>query len=145
MVRVFDDKLQLTAEEMKDYLKKADLEKYGFEKTVEETRETDEYGKTTIKKTIYYKVTDDCSRVKFWEGVLKQRMPEKLHASRLSAITVKEVQNRIIGRKTKSCTVGLEIHPNRCSKETGKSRVSKRGAKACEWCLICWSSSIRYA
>ena len=68
MVRVFDDKLRLTDEEMAEYLKQADLERYGFMKTDEFSTETDENGKTTKKKTIYYKVTDDCSRVAFWES-----------------------------------------------------------------------------
>ena len=128
MVRVFDDKLRLTDEEMAEYLKQADLERYGFTKTVEFSTETDENGKTTKKKTIYYKVTDDCSRVAFWESVLEQRMPEKLQASKLSSITVKEVQRRIAGRQTKKCTVGLEIHPNRCLKKSkADNGVSKRG------------------
>lgn len=51
------------------YLEKADLEKYGFVKTTEVSTETDEHGKKKTKKTIYYKVTDDCSKVKFWESV----------------------------------------------------------------------------
>ena len=91
VVRVFDDKLRLTDEEMAEYLKQADLERYGFTKTVQSSIETDENGKTTKKKTIYYKVTDDCSRVAFWESVLEQRMPEELQASKLSSTIVKEV------------------------------------------------------
>ena len=84
VIRVFDDKLRLTNDEMEEYLKEADLERFGFTKTVEVSTETDENGKTTKKKTIYYKVTDDCSKVMFWESVLEQRLPEKLHASKLS-------------------------------------------------------------
>ena len=146
VVRIFDDKLRITDEEMQDYLKQADLERYGFTKTVEETTETDENGKTSKRKTIYYKVTDDCSKVMFWESVLEQRMPEKLHASKLSTITVKEVQNRIVGRKTKSCTVGLEIHPNRCLRKNYSNKLSKRSAaKDCNDCGICWGASIQYA
>ncbi|CAB4043360.1 Hypothetical predicted protein, partial [Paramuricea clavata] len=103
--------------EMQDYLEQADLEKYGFTKTVEVSTETDENGKTTTKKTIYYKVTGDCSRVMFWEGVLEKRMPEELQASKLSSTSVKEVKSRIAGRKTKSCMIILEIHPNRCLKK----------------------------
>ena len=147
VVRVFDDKLRLTDEEMAEYLKQADLERYGFTKTVEVSTETDENGKTTRKKTIYYKVTDDCSRVAFWESVLEQRMPEKLQASKLSSSTVKEVQSRIAGRQTKSCMVMLEIHPNRCLKKSrAENGVSKRGtARGCSiWCRFCWSASIQY-
>ena len=67
VVRIFDDKLKISDKEMQDYLEQANLEKYGFKKTVEETTETDENGKITKKKTIHYKVTDDCSRVMFWK------------------------------------------------------------------------------
>ncbi len=66
MVRVFDDKLDLTDTEMQRYLKQADLESYGFEKTVETSTVTDEYGKKVTKQTIYYKVVDYCSNVKKW-------------------------------------------------------------------------------
>ena len=146
VVRIFDDKLKISDKEMQDYLEQANLEKYGFKKTVEETTETDENGKITKKKTIHYKVTDDCSRVMFWEGVLEQRLPELLKASKLSKTTVKEVQSRITGRKTKSCTVGLEIHPNRCLKNRASDGKRKRSAGHCNWfCLFCWASSIRYA
>ena len=146
MVRVFDDKLRLTDEEMAEYLKQADLERYGFTKTVESSTETDENGKTTKKKTIYYKVTDDCSRVAFWESVLEQRMPEELQASKLSSTTVKEVQRRIAGRQTKKCTVGLEVHHNRCLKKSkADNGVSKRGVRGCNWsCRFCWGASIQY-
>ena len=147
VVRVFDHKLHITDKEMQDYLKQADLERYGFEKTVETSTETDENGKITKKKTIYYKVTDDCNRVMFWERILEQRMPEKLQASKLSSTTVKEVQRRITGRKTKSCIVMLEIHPNRCLKKKSDDAVSKRSsAKGCnaKECWVCWAASIQY-
>jgi hypothetical protein len=50
VIRVFDDKLHLTEKKMQDYLKQAGLEKYGFEKTVEVSTETDENGKTKKRK-----------------------------------------------------------------------------------------------
>jgi hypothetical protein len=83
----------------------------------------------------------------FWEGVLEKRMPEELQASKLSSTTVKEVKSRIAGRKTKSCTVMLEIHPNRCLKKMSGNGVSKRAAtRGCNGgCGICWGASIRYA
>ena len=146
MIRVFDDKLRLTGEEMAEYLKQADLERYGFTKTVEFSTETDENGKTTKKKTIYYKVADNCSRVAFWESVLEQRLPEKLQASKLSSTIVKEVQKRIAGRQTKSCVVMLEIHPNRCLADRADNRMSKRAVskKLCFLHSICLASSIQY-
>ena len=149
VVRVFDHKLRLTNEEMEEYLRQANLERYGFTKTVEVSTVTDENGKTTKKTTIYYKVTDDCSRVAFWESVLEQRMPEKLQASKLSSTTVKEVQSRIAGRQTKNCMVMLEIHPNRCLKKSGAdNKMSKRGiSRGCNSkgsCFVCWAASIQY-
>ena len=138
VVRVFDEKLHFTEKEIFEYLKEADLEGYGFERTVEVSTETDENGKKTSKRTIYYKRTDDCSRVMFWESILDQRLPEKLRNSKITSTVVKEVKSRITGRKTKSCTVMVEIHPNRClaSAASGNS-VSKRSKRA--WCgLICF-------
>ena len=144
VVRVFDDKLRLSNEQMQYYLKKADLERFGFTRTVEVSTETDENGRTTRKRTIYYKVTDDCSRVMFWEGVLEQRMPKELQASKLSQTTVKEVQSRFADRDTKQCTVGLEIHPDRCLTKSDNQVVSKRVARGCSWCALCWSAAILY-
>ena len=90
----------------------------------------------------------------FWESVLpkalgkcfEQRLPKALRNSKPAATSVKEVQSRIANRKTKRCTVGLEIHPDKCINEIlgnnggGKRRVARR---AC-WCLFCWSSSFVY-
>ena len=146
MVRVFDDKLRLTEKEMTEYLKQADLENYGFTKTVEVSTETDENGRKTRKRTIYYKVTDDCSRVMFWEGVLEQRIPQALKNSKIFSTTHKEIQSRVSGRKTKSCTVGLEIHPNRCLKKTADGDVSKREStkRNCWLCYWCYQAAIMY-
>lgn len=133
VVRVFDDKLHLTTEEVFKILKQADLEKYGFEKTVEVSTVTDENGKITKKKTIYYKVTDDCSRTMFWESVLKQRLPRKMIGSKIFTTVQKEVESRIAGRQTKSCMVMLEVHPNKCLAKTPGIGMSKRGI----WCVGC--------
>ncbi|XP_028402246.1 uncharacterized protein LOC114525219 [Dendronephthya gigantea] len=141
VLRVFDENLQLTEKEMEEYMKQANLEKYGFKRTEETTTETDENGEKSTKRIIYYKVTDDCSRVMFWEGVLEQRLPEKLKNLKIFSTTVKEIQNRIAGRKTKECTVGLEIHPGRCLKSSGSKR---RVARACNGCGICWGAAIVY-
>ena len=142
VVRVFDEKLRLTEKELEDYMKQANLEKYGFTRTEETTIETDENGERRTKRTIYYKVTDDCSRVTFWERVLEQRLPEKLKRSKIFSTTVKEVQDRISGKKTKECTVGLEIHPNQCHRSSGSKR---RVARGCGFCFICSSAAIVYA
>ncbi|XP_028402205.1 uncharacterized protein LOC114525181 [Dendronephthya gigantea] len=144
VVRVFDKKTQMSGEKVMEYLKQADLEKYGFKKTVEESTETDENGKITKKTTIYYLVTDDCSRVWFWESILEQRLPAELRNSKLASTIVKEVKDRITGRKTKTCKVGLEIHPNRCS---GKACGNDRGKRGIAGAMhfFCWSASINYA
>ncbi len=151
MVRVFDDKLDLTDTEMQRYLKQADLESYGFEKTVETSTVTDEYGKKVTKQTIYYKVVDYCSNVKKWERVLEQRLPGKLKTMDIFSKIVKEVQSRIAGRKTKRCTVILEVHPGQCRKKSEGKNVSKRAAaKRCGWtsrccgCNLCFGTSIVY-
>ena len=145
VVRVFDRKTQMSGEEMREYLKQADLEKYGFKKTVEESTETDENGKITKKTTIYYLVTDDCSKVGFWESVLEQRLPKELKNSKLASTIMKEVEDRITGRKTKSCKVGLEIHPNRCLGRTSSNDRAKRGVADCWKHFFCWTASIKYA
>ena len=77
-----------------------------------------------------------CSGKVFWST--------ELQASKLSQITVKEVQNRIAGRDTKQCTVGLEIHPNRCSKTNDNDGKSKRVARGCILHLFCWTASISF-
>ena len=131
---------------MFQYLKQADLKKYGFKKTVEVSTETDENGKQTTKTTIYYLVTDDCSRVRFWERVLEQRLPKELKSSKLASTIVKEMESRTTGRKTKSCTVGLEIHPNRCSRKSTDNKKSKRStARICILCRFCFKGSVSYA
>ena len=150
IVRVFDDKLDLTDKEMQRYLKQADLESYGFEKTVETSTVTDEYGKKVTKKTIYYKVVVDCLNVKKWVRVLEQRLPGKLKTMDIFSKTVKEVQSRIAGRKTKRCAVILEVHPGQCRKKSKGKNVSKRAVRGCGWwskccgCRICSSASIVY-
>jgi hypothetical protein len=147
VVRVFDENVKLTEEKMRGYLKEADLEGQRFVKTVEVSTETDENGRIIRKRTIYYRKTDDCSRVMFWESVLEQRLPKGLRNSKLASTTVKEVQSRIAGRKTKSCTVGLEIHPGRCINEIpGGNSVSKRRvARRCSWwCFFCRSATVVY-
>ena len=145
LIRIFDDLLDLTTDRMTYYLKLADLENHGFNKTVEFSTEIDENGKATTKKTIYYKVTDHCSQVKKWERVLEERMPVELRRSKIFSKTVKEVESRITGRKTKSCTVGLEVHPDRCLKKIPDYRVGKKGSQCrriggsccnCQWCSI---------
>jgi hypothetical protein len=100
-------------------------------------------------------VTDDCSRVMFWESVLEQRLPDKLRKSHIFSKTVKEVKSRIQGRKAKACKVGLEIHINtnqcllkRIADENAEE--TKRGLrKSCciFWgcCKICSEATIIYA
>ena len=124
---------------------------YGFKKTVEVSTETDENGKTTKKTTIYYKVTDDCSKVAFWESVLEQRMPEELQASKLSATTACQRSSKAYRRSPdeRLCMVMLEIHPNQCvEKGSVDNGVSKRGTarNICMhiYCMFCWAASIQY-
>ena len=146
-MRVFDENLQISEQEMKNYLKEAQLEKYGFVRSEEKSTETDEDGKKINKKTIYYTATDDCSKVMFWESILEQRLPEKLRRANIFSKTVKEVEKRIKERKTEACKVGLEIHVNedQCladmsTKKSGKSKRSLRRG-CCNWWNCCHSCS----
>ena len=130
---------------MFEYLKQANLEKHGFVKTTEVSTETDENGKKTTKTSIHYKVTDDCSKVMYWESILSKRLPKKFTNPKVFLDTVKEVESRIIGRNTKSCTVILEIHHKACKAHTAKNDVSKREARRpCFICGVCSSARIAY-
>ena len=143
VIRVFDRTMHLSEDKMFEYLKQADLENYGFVKTTEVSTETDENGKKTTKKTIYYKVTDDCSKVKFWERVLTKRLSKKSANPKIFSDTIKEVESRIIDRNTKSCTVILEVHSS-CLED--EKNASKRGLrKGCRFCIgYCSSVKITY-
>ena len=152
MVRVFNRKSHVVNKEILEYLEQVDLEKYGFKKTVEVTSETVKNGKKTTKRMIHYRVTDDCSRVKYWDDVLEKLMPKKWQLSEIFSTAAKEVQSRISGRKTKSCSFGLEIHTNTCSNDDKASGVSKRSVakgksstKGCRICIgVCSTSTIQY-
>ena len=139
---------------MKKYLKEAQLEKYGFVRSEENATEIDEDGKKIEKKAIRYMATGDCSRVATLERILEQRLPEKLRRANIFSKTVKEVQRRIKGRKTKACKVGLELHvnPNRCPfhDTTSTNHESKRSLRrgCCNWltcCSGCSEAAIVYA
>ena len=143
MVRVFSNKLLVSDEELERYLKQADLENYGFTKTIETSTTTDENGKTTTKKTIYYKVTCDCSKTFIWEGILEQRLAKKLQQSDVISKVQKEVNKRLVGRKTKNCIVMLEVHPSKCLVKKEGNGISKRSARGCI-CWRCYGVTINY-
>ena len=146
VIRVYRGKLGLTDKEIDDYLKQADLENHGFEKTVEVRYETDKNGKKTRKRAVYFKVTDHCSNVGKWEAVLVQRLPEQLRASKLSSTILNEVKYRLAGRKTQSCAVILEVHYQCSPAETPLRSVNKRTARGCWVCVgSCSSVAITYA
>ena len=152
VVRVFDDKLRLTKKEMEDHLKQANLERYGFNKTVEVSTETDENGKTTKKTTIYWWYVQG-----YWwllqSGVLGKCFGAT-HAWR--AASFKAVCNycqrssKAYRRSPDERLHGvLEIHPNQCVKKGSVDNgVSKRGTarNICMhiYCMFCWAASIQY-
>lgn len=116
-------------------MENANLEKYGFTKTTEDTTETDENGKKSLKKTIFYSVADDCSNMMFWEGVLEQRLPGKLHNSKIISTTEREVKRRTAGRSTKFCKFGVEIHMRNAKKsELTKRSAGQKSARCWIWC-----------
>ncbi|XP_028402083.1 uncharacterized protein LOC114525074 [Dendronephthya gigantea] len=138
VIRVFDKHRNMCNEEMLRYLKKAELERLGFKKTVEVATETDENGKKTNKTTIYYLVTDHCSRARFWEGVLEHHLPEEFRSLKLTSKIMKEIESRIKGRKTKSCTLGLEIHLLPGSNEArNKRNVARDSLPRSHKCCCC--------
>lgn len=135
-VPVLDDNIDLTEEELVEYMTEADLEKHGFERTAEISTGTDENGKKTSKRTVYYKRTDDCSRMMVWESILEQRLPEKLRNSKIFSTTVKEIESRIAGRKTRRCTIIVELRPIGLVNSSDVNSVSKRGYP--KGCFLWW-------
>ena len=120
MVRVFDPKLRLLPEKLKKILEKADLESIGFMKTVETSVETDENGEKRIKETTRYMATDKCSMAPTWEQRLKERLPENFFSPKLATTFLREIAARSLGRSTKHCKVGLEIHFKPCVRASGQ-------------------------
>ena len=145
VIRVHADKLALTNKQIDDYLKQADLENHGFEKTEEIKYETDKDGKKTMARTVYFKVTDLCFNVGKWEAVLAQRLPKQLSPSKLSSSILDETKYRLAGRNTKSCTVVLEVHYQCSPVENSRRGLSKRAPRLCYGCIgICWAAVITY-
>lgn len=122
---------------MEDALKNANLQEYGFVKTEELTTVKDENGKTTMKKTILYSVTDECSSVEYWEGLLERHFPDKLISSKMASDVVKGVQSRIQGRSTKYCVFGLEVHRKINPETQLRSKRAVKGASVKHWWCSC--------
>ena len=130
---------------MQNDLIKADLESYGFERTVETKREIDKKGQITVKKTIHYKVIDDCSKVGKWEKILAKRLPK--YWTKWFEKTEREVKKRIAGHKPKQCEFGVEIHPQRgCGKEKSITNGGKKRVRrfTCWFCSGCSNAIIRF-
>ena len=68
VVRVFNPELKLSEKELLKILAEANLEEAGFKRTMESSFVTDENGQKTEKKTIYFMVKDECSKVGFWKA-----------------------------------------------------------------------------
>lgn len=117
-----------------EILKEVDLERFGFNKTTEIVTEKDENGKITEKKTLHYKVTDDCSKIKYWKSILEERMPKGW--KKWSGITV--VNRRIVGGKTNQCEFGLEFHPKGGFPQQIES--DKRSMSKSSYCYYCYCS-----
>ena len=150
VVRVFNPELKLSEKELLKILAEANLEEAGFKRTMESSFVTDENGQKTEKKTIYFMVKDECSKVGFWEGVLEQRLPVDFLSSKIGSTLVREIQSRIQGRSPKFCMIGLEIHLSQCRSTDSKrsSHLSKRKARCwwncCSGCEGCSSVKIVY-
>ena len=77
-IRVFNPKMRMAPDKLKDILSKAQLELAGFTKTEETRQDTDENGKTIVKKITYYIVKDDCSESSKWDRILRERLPKQV-------------------------------------------------------------------
>ena len=137
VVRLFNPKLDLSEKELTKILKEAKLEEAGFKRTVESSTVTDENGKKTEKKTIYYMVKDHCTKVGFWEGVLEQRLPDDFLSSKIGSTLVREIESRIQGRSPKYCMIGLEIHVNRCLPDSENPGYQSKRRAGCGWWSDC--------
>ena len=134
-VRFSDPDLKVTSHQMRMYLKQAKLEQLGFNKTTEKAIETDEKGQRRIKETVRYMVRDQCSTAQTWQEKLQKRLPDKFFTSNLSTTFAREIESRTLGRSTKYCEMGLEVHFN------GPWQAS-RGARKRRW-LVRISGRVR--
>ena len=100
------------------------MESFGFKRTEETTTETDENGNIVRSKSINYQVTDDCTKVKYWEGILAQRLGKGWR--KRSSKMVREVKTRIAGKNTKQCEFGVEFQLKDDSQKNGENDA-KRG------------------
>lgn len=78
VIRIFNPKVKITPEKLKDILAKAQLELAGFAKYEETSYVTDENGKGIVKKITYYIVQDECSERSKWERILRERLPKEV-------------------------------------------------------------------
>lgn len=120
---------------MEKYLKKAHLEELGFKKILKRTVETDEHGRTTVKKVVRYVVQDDCSNATFWEEKLRERLPKKVIPDWIVEKILHDLEERIVNYTPKYCDIGFDLPHYECS--TVPSCYRKRAIRFPVIIIVC--------
>ena len=90
-------------------LQAAKLEEIGFNRTTEYSTSVDEDGKRHRISIIRYMVKDECSQAKKWQEKLEKKLPPNFFSSRVSRTFARDITDRVTGRPTKYCYIGLEV------------------------------------
>jgi hypothetical protein len=123
-IRVSDPKRAMNRYEIQQALREAKLEEVGFNKTIDFSTGSDKNGKRRRKKIVSYMVKDKCTEAKTWQERLERRLPPNFFSSRVSRTFARDVQDRVTGRSTEYCLIGLEV----VSRDAPPSNVrAKRG------------------
>ena len=108
-ISVFDHNGVMNRHEAREALRQANLEELGFNKTTESSTGTDENGKKRKKYVLRYLVKDECSQAKTWQEKLEKKLPPNFFSSTVSRTFARDVKDRVSGRPTKYCLIGLEM------------------------------------
>ena len=108
-ISVSDPEKAMNRHEMRQALRNANLEEIGFNRTTEFSTGVDENGRRRRTTVIRYMVKDKCSKAKEWQEKLEKRLPPNFFSSRVSQTFARDVRDRVTGRPTKYCLIGLEM------------------------------------
>ena len=108
-ITVSDPSRTMNRHEMRQALRNANLEEIGFNRTTEFSTGVDENGRRRRRSVIRYMVKDKCSKAKEWQEKLEKRLPPNFFSSRVSQTFARDVLDRVSGRPTKYCLIGLEM------------------------------------
>ena len=108
-ITVSDPSRAMNRHEKRQALRNANLEEIGFNRTTEFSTGVDENGRRRRTTVIRYMVKDKCSKAKEWQEKLEKRLPPNFFSSRVSQTFARDVRDRVSGRPTKNCLIGLEM------------------------------------